>query len=192
MVNMNNINQTVCCFTGHRPQKLSFGYDEENPTCILLKEHLRNEIETKISSGCTSFITGMAMGADIWCAEIVIACRQNFLVPILLTAVIPYPNQPSSFPINYIRRYAEILLKANSVVTIAEKYVPGCMHNRNKYMVDHADCVVAVSSGEPGGTQETIKMAQKKSLDIVMFHPDTLTRSHIPAQIQFDMEKQNQ
>lgn len=184
-----NINQTACCFTGHRPQKLSFGYDEENPACIQLKKQLSCEIDAKIKSGCTSFITGMAMGADIWCAEMVIACRQKFDTPVLLTAVIPFKNQPSSFPVSYMRRYAEILLQADHVVLLAEKYVPGCMHKRNQYMVNQADCVIAVSSGDAGGTQETIKMAQKKGLDIIVLHPDSAERTHIPAQLRFDTEE---
>ena len=27
----------TCCFTGHRPNSLPFGYDEQNPQCIILK-----------------------------------------------------------------------------------------------------------------------------------------------------------
>jgi uncharacterized phage-like protein YoqJ len=88
-----------------------------------------------------------------------------------------------------MRRYAEILLKADRIITIAEKYIPGCMQKRNKYMVDLADCMIAVSGGAAGGTQDTIKMAKKKGLDIVVFHPDTAFRLHIPPQIRFDVEK---
>lgn len=186
MRTMSGFNQKSCCFTGHRPQKLSYGYDEENPACMLLKQKLRDEINIKISGGCTGFITGMAMGTDIWCAEIVLAAKQLAASPITLTAVIPYKNQPSSFPISYQRRYADILLKADRVIYIAEKYTSGCMHKRNKYMVDNADCLIAVSSGAEGGTQYTLRYAQKKGLDIIMFHPDTAQRTHIPAQLCFE------
>src|ERR1035437_8809323 len=101
--------QKFCCFTGHRPQKLPWGYDEEDPKCVRLKKQLRDEISLKVQNGCTGFITGMAMGADIWCAEMVLELRRRSPeVPITLTAVIPYPNQFRSFPAAYIRRYAEI------------------------------------------------------------------------------------
>jgi len=127
------------------------------------------------------------MGADIWCAEIVLACKQTYAdIPVALTAIIPFSSQPNSFPLSYMRRYAEILKKADNIVTIAEKYVPGCMHKRNKYMVDHADCMIAVSNGAAGGTQDTLGMAKKKGLDIVLFHPDTSYRVHIPSQLRFD------
>ena len=29
-----------CCFTGHRPKSLPFGYNEEEPSCKKLKELL--------------------------------------------------------------------------------------------------------------------------------------------------------
>lgn len=193
MKTMSDLGQRACCFTGHRPQKLSFGYDEAHPACIELKKQLRDGIEAKIRGGCISFITGMAMGPDIWCAEMVLACRQKFSdLQVTLMAVIPYKNQPSSFPVSYQRRYADILLNADRVVCISEKYMPGCMHRRNKYMVDNAGCVIAVFSGAEGGTQDTLRYAQKKGLDIVGFHPDTAQRIHIPAQLQFEMEKKEQ
>ena len=27
----------TCCFTGHRPQSLSYGYNEQDPQCIKLR-----------------------------------------------------------------------------------------------------------------------------------------------------------
>lgn len=170
---------------------MSFGYDEEHSACVYLKNQLQNEIEAKIKNDCTAFITGMAMGADIWYAEMVLACRRKYPgLPISLTAVVPYKNQPSSFPVSYMRRYADIVSKADRVIYITENYVPGCMHIRNKFMVGHADCMVAVSSGAEGGTQKTLHYAQKKGLDIVLFNPDTGSRTHIPAQLRFDLKKE--
>ena len=33
--------QESCCFTGHRPNKLPWGYREEDPRCLLLKNRIR-------------------------------------------------------------------------------------------------------------------------------------------------------
>ena len=62
----------TCCFTGHRPAKLSFGYDEESPDCLRLKVRLLSLIDKMRMKGVTSFLSGMAQGVDIIAAEAVI------------------------------------------------------------------------------------------------------------------------
>lgn len=176
----------ICCFTGHRPQKLPFGYDEDHPDCLRLKEVLRDEILLKIQNGCTGFMTGMAMGADIWCAEIVLEFRKQFpRKNITLTAVIPYKNQAASYPADYLKRHALLLQNADAAVLIGENYAPGCMQKRNRYMVDNAGCLIAVWGGAPGGTGETLRYARKKGLDIVLIHPGSAQREQMPSQLHF-------
>ena len=38
--------ERTCCFTGHRPEKLPWGWDEGDPRCRRLKEKLRDAVET--------------------------------------------------------------------------------------------------------------------------------------------------
>ena len=38
-------------------------------------------------------------------------------------------------------------------------------------MVDHADCLLAIYDGKPGGTQYTIDYAHKKGLEVVLIEP---------------------
>lgn len=59
-----------CCFTGHRPEKLSLSEAEVKPL-------LEKAIDTAIENGFTTFITGMAPGVDIWAAEIVLKKRKH-------------------------------------------------------------------------------------------------------------------
>lgn len=176
----------ICCFTGHRPQKLSFGFDEGHPDCLRLKNVLKNEILSKIQSGCTGFLTGMAMGADIWCAEIVLDLKKQYpRDAIALTAVVPYRNQASCFPAGYMKRYARLLQEADDTVMIGEKYTPGCMQKRNRYMVDHACSLIAVWGGAKGGTLDTLRYARKKGLEIVLVRPDGSQREQVTAQMRF-------
>ena len=56
-----------CAFTGHRPQSLPFGFNEADERCITLKQKLRDEIIRQIEeNGVTHFITGMAIGVDMF------------------------------------------------------------------------------------------------------------------------------
>ena len=66
-----------CAFTGHRPQSLPFGFNEADERCIALKQKLRDEIIRQIEeNGVTHFITGMAIGVDMFAAEIVLGLNR--------------------------------------------------------------------------------------------------------------------
>ena len=47
---------TTCCFTGHRPAKLPWRYDEGDPRCLLLKDKLRDAVATAYQIGYRHFI----------------------------------------------------------------------------------------------------------------------------------------
>ena len=36
--------QESCCFTGHRPAKLPWGYNERDPRCVRLKERIADAV----------------------------------------------------------------------------------------------------------------------------------------------------
>lgn len=64
-------------FTGHRPQKLPFGFDETDPRCVDFKRRLCNSIEMMILEGYTHFISGGALGMDMYAAEAVLTLREQ-------------------------------------------------------------------------------------------------------------------
>ena len=66
----------ICCFVGEKPQKFPWGYDEKWPDCNRLKEKLAFEIETMRQKGVKSFMSNMAMGVELWAAEIVVSLKQ--------------------------------------------------------------------------------------------------------------------
>lgn len=68
----------ICSFTGHRPDKFNFKYNEEHIDCIRLKAKLIDEIEKLYLSGVKYFLTGCAVGVDIWCAEIVLQLKNKY------------------------------------------------------------------------------------------------------------------
>ena len=68
-----------CAFTGHRPQSLPFGFNETDERCITLKQTLRAEIIRLIEhEGVTHFISGMALGIDMYVAEIVLGLKSRY------------------------------------------------------------------------------------------------------------------
>lgn len=140
--------KNTCCFTGHRPHKLHYGFEEDHPDCIKLKIQIALEIQAMIGKGCDTFITGMALGTDIWCAELVLDLRRaNPEKCLKLVAAIPYEGQADRWNRDYQERYYNILSKADHVATLTAHYYEGCMQERNRYMVNHSAHMIAVFNG---------------------------------------------
>ena len=70
--------QKTCCFTGHRPQKLPWGFNENHPRCVEMKQKLSTQIEQAIENGYEIFWCGMALGFDMICAELVLELKKKY------------------------------------------------------------------------------------------------------------------
>ena len=69
----------TCAFTGHRPQNLPFRFNENDDRCIALKQKLRDCIVQLIEQeGVRHFISGMAIGVDMYAAEIVLELKAEY------------------------------------------------------------------------------------------------------------------
>ena len=68
----------ICCFTGHRPDKLPWGTDEKDPRCLRVKADIAAALEAAYADGYRHFISGMARGGDLYFAEAVLALREKY------------------------------------------------------------------------------------------------------------------
>lgn len=142
-----------CAFTGHRPKKFPWGYNEADARCLALKKALAEEIAKLVKAGYTDFLSGMAEGADTWAALTVLALKQEN--PALkLHCVLPCEGQ------------------ADEVVHVNREYSKNCMLERNRYLVDHTACLLAVYNGEwRGGTAMTVRYAKKLRREVIILKP---------------------
>ena len=164
----------VCMFTGHRPKGLPFGYNERDSRCKKLKKALKKLILNKIQEeNTTAFLSGMALGTDMFAAEIVLKLKRKFR-NITLTAVLPCRTQSARWNRETIVRYDHILARCDKVIILQDEYTPSCMQKRNSYMVGHSDSVIAVWSGTEGGTATTIRFAAERNLPVTVLDPTTL------------------
>ena len=154
------------CFTGHRPDKLPWGDDETDPRCAALKDGLRREIRALYCRGYRHFISGMAMGCDLYFAETVLALKKHY-PHVTLEAAIPCPTQADGWSEAQRSRYREILRRCDYETMVQQSYTPGCMQRRNRYMVDHASLLIAVNDGARGGTRSTIEYAFKRGVNVL-------------------------
>ncbi len=149
------------CGTGHRPQDLpnKFEYNWKKDILNIQKFILENNI--------TKVITGMALGFDQALAVAVIKLKDTGH-KIHLEAAIPCNGQDNSWNIEYKKLYRYILKKCDSKVIISDEYTQTCMQDRNKYMVDNSDIVLAFYNGKGfGGTYNCIQYAKSVKKPIV-------------------------
>ncbi len=160
----------TCCFTGHRCQKLPWGFNEEDKRCIKIKEIVTKEIEKAINQGYTHFISGMAIGFDMFCAEIVLSLKNRYPF-ITLECALPCIGQEKLWSRYLQERYLKIINKADKTRCVYNKYENGCMQERNKYMINNSSRIIALYNGQNGGTRTTINYAKSLGLQIIIIKP---------------------
>ena len=148
-----------CCFTGHRPDKMELGEKEIKPL-------LEKAIDDAIADGYVTFITGMAMGTDIWAAEIVLE-RKKRNENLHLICALPHPNFESRRSMTEKMRFNKIIKNADLVKEINDHYFTGCYQVRNEWMVDRSNLVIAVFNGQKSGTKNTVDYAKKKGVMVI-------------------------
>lgn len=169
--------KNCCAFTGHRPSHFSFGYDENHPDCVALKQMMKNEIVALMKNGVTTWFSGMALGVDMWGAELVLELKKEYR-NLQFISVLPCETQAVRWSTVQRERYYNILAQCDEEVFVSRQYTAKCMLLRNKYMVDHAEHLLAVyDGGDKGGTAYTVRYAKKKSRDIVIIPADGCRRA---------------
>ena len=157
----------TCCFTGHRPMKLPWGMNEDDPRCLMLKAELAARLEGLYALGFRRFLCGMAIGCDMYFAEAVLALREDH-PDVRLEAVIPFGDQPGRWNERQRRRYNSLIDRADRVTVLQTVYTSDCMMRRNRWMVDRSSILLACYDGRPGGTMNTILYAERSGLRVIL------------------------
>ena len=171
-------------FTGYRPQKMPFGFDEQDERCVDFKKRLHDTIESFIWQGYQHFISGGALGMDMYAAEAVLDLKAVYPF-IRLILVLPCRDQTRGWAEEDVKRYHAkwapeyrqrhdaLFDKADIVTATGHQYTKSCMFARNRYLVDNADMLLAAYDGQPGGTQMTVQYARQMGIQVCMIPPVT-------------------
>ena len=165
-------------FTGYRISKLPFEPTSENIN--RLKAKLKEAVNTLYLKGFRTFYSGMCNGVDIWAAEAVLEFKKEFPDTALICAV-PFEGHSDKLKGDELEAYRRITDNALRVDIlkgrITYRETARAFNERNKYMVDNSDALIAVCNKDsltPGGTANTVKMAQKKGIDIIFVNPEKI------------------
>ena len=88
-----------CAFTGHRPHKFPWKYDETDSRCVALKAVLAEQIAALVNTGFTQFLSGMAEATDTWSALSVLDLREKNPA-IKLHCILPCKEQADNWSVS--------------------------------------------------------------------------------------------
>lgn len=147
------------CFTGHRV----ISKDDMDELARLLDE----VIEKAIGDGFCVFLSGGALGFDTASAFRVLAAKAEF-PDIKLILVLPCRNQSEKWKNQRdLLEYQMLKDNADDIIYTSEQYEKGCMHKRNRFMVDNSSRVISYLIKKRSGSAYTAKYAEKKGVECV-------------------------
>ncbi len=166
--------EQCCCFTGHRPNRLPWLADPSDPRTQSLADALWQRIQASYRAGYTCFLSGMALGVDLLCAELVLRLRAEADGAVELIPVIPWPGQAERWRQEDRLRYREAMqICGENLVVVSPYYSKTCYFLRNRYLVDHSAKIIGVYDGSPsGGTHQTLEYARQRGLEMELLLPE--------------------
>lgn len=154
--------EKTCCFTGHRK------IPSESLPAISRK--LKETLIFYIENGYRYFGAGGALGFDTLAAQTVLLLKQHYPW-IKLILVLPCKDQAKRWSAQEIEEYERIKSSADKVVYTSEHYYSGCMHKRNRHLVDNSSLCVCYLTERTGGTAYTVEYAAKNNLTVINVAP---------------------
>jgi uncharacterized phage-like protein YoqJ len=153
---------TVIAITGHRPEQINNMVWVQNALASVF-----NELKPEL------IIQGMAAGVDLLSAKVAYQEGYPFV------AARPWATHTPRIDDTELYEWALDNAERIDIVDDATSYLgPWLYHNRNEYMVNNADIVVAVWNGDSkGGTAACVRYAKKIGKLIVQINPrdETIT-----------------
>lgn len=168
-----------CAITGHRPVRFKWKYKENDTRCKRLKRRMQEQFTLLYEQGVRRFYVGGALGVDMWAGEILLRLKeQPEYGDIELVVTLPFARHDAGWDARSKSRLTFIINHSSETVTVGTTAEPAavCYKRRNYYMIDHADCLLAVYDNDRSirsGTGMTVNYAQNRGLPITLIHPDT-------------------
>ena len=159
----------IICFSGHRPSKLPFGYQENNPFEPSFKKKLK-EVILSLDPKPTKAISGGAQGVDVFGAEV------SLDLGIQTLAYIPFRGYESHWPLEKQKAWHELLGRCSEVKYISDGgYAPWKMQKRNEVMSDDSDLALILWDGTVGGTANFIQYREKTKKKSIILSPTDIS-----------------
>lgn len=150
--------EKTCCFTGHRQIPAR--------EAEVIQKRLETTVTSLYQRGVCYYGAGGARGFDTLAALTVLRLRKT-CPGMKLILVLPCLSQARGWLNRDIDLYESIKTQANKVVYTSREYFSGCMHKRNRHLVDHSSVCVCYLTRQTGGTAYTVDYAKACGLNII-------------------------
>jgi len=131
-----------------------------------LTQRLKTSIIKLIDNGYKYFGAGGALGFDTLAALTVLDFKKDY-PHIKLILVLPCLTQSSNWSVCDKTIYEKIKDSADKVVYTSHEYYLGCMHKRNRHLIDNSSACICYLTKKTGGTAYTVNCAQTKNLLVI-------------------------
>lgn len=184
-----DISRTVC-ITGHRERYIP-PYEGmpvyQSMTVNSVKLMLYRYIDMAISKGYTNFISGLAMGTDLWAAEYILEKRRSNK-DIRIIGMMPFRRHAERFTSEYLEMLRKTELRADELFSVSKD--PDITYgrrntlmtsstlyrDRNYCMVDNSSAVIAFLNADciASGTAQTVNYAKRRGRKVCRFSIDDI------------------
>ena len=148
----------TACFTGHR----IIPAGQYNAINKCLTETIINLID----KGYCFFGCGGALGFDTMAAEKVLMLKRQY-PHICLILVLPCLYQTRGWNEHDRNVYEYIKTHADKVVYTSQKYSKGCMHKRNRHLINNSSVCICYLTKPAGGTAYTVNYARQQGVNVI-------------------------
>ncbi len=166
----------ACAIIGERPTAFKFKYNENESRCKRLKKRLHDQFALLYGQGVRRFLVGGMPGVDQWSGEILLKMKlEQEFQDIELVVVVPCPGHDAKWDRRSRERLAFLIQHSAEKITIGTTPGPEHYRKKDRYLADHADCLVAVydwESAVPCETSKTVAYAVKKPIPVICISPD--------------------
>lgn len=159
---MNIRRESTCCFTGHR--------DIPSGLTDYLMARTMDGVNYLHTHGIKTFLAGGAVGFDMLASQAVLKCKGTH-PDIRLILVLPCRDQARYWKQADVDLYESVKRLADSMVCLSEHYYKGCMHQRNRYLIDNSCACMCYLTQSSGGTAYTVGYARRKGLTVFNLAP---------------------
>ena len=144
-----------CAVAGPKPTRFKFGYKEDNSLCRKIKKAMLRQFRRLYRKrGVRRFYIGGAIGVNLWAGELLLKLKEEpGYEDLELAVILPFPGHDAKWDVRSRKRLEYLVRHSVEHLTTGTEDCRESYISQNRYLVDHAQYLVAVS--EEHREQET-------------------------------------
>ncbi len=167
-----------CAVTGPKPTRFKFGYKEDNSLCRKIKKAMLRQFRRLYNKkGVQRFYIGGILGVNLWAGELLLKLKDEpGYEELKLVVVLPFPGHDTKWDVRSRKRLENLLRNSTEHLSIGTANCQKSYIDLNRYLVDHAEYLVAVSEKLTDSENRSFQVpayAKEKGAEIIYIHPDT-------------------